>query len=191
MQLGDLANGVPDALRIYKHGRYCFLNGDYSGSKKAEILNYLLHSSVIPSESDLADDVIFGYGGIGIVLHNKSVICRGVMIGSNVTVGGGGMRGAFWLDKNLNKCYAPNIKDYVNISTGAKVLGGIEIGEFSIIGANSVVRNSVPPLSVVAGVPSRIVNKITIDNCLNYKSNFYTLRDISEEEFIDKIKNFS
>lgn len=190
LKLGEVATGVPDALRVYKHGRYCFLNDDLSGAKKAEVLNYLLHNSVIPSEADLADDVIFGYGGVGVILHNKSVIGRGVMIGSNVTVGGGGARGTFWLDEKSNKCYAPKIKDYVNISTGAKILGGIVVGEFSIVGANSVVRTNVPPLSVVAGVPSRVVNQITIDNCLNYKSNYYALRDVENDQFIDMIRAY-
>lgn len=190
-RLGEINSGVPDALRIYKYGRSRLLAGDLASAKKAEVLNYLLHNSVIPCEARLADDVIFGYGGIGIVLHNSVMIGSGSVIGSNVTVGGGGARGSYWLDDNERKNYAPRIHDYVYISTGAKVLGGIDVGRLSIIGANSVVRATVPPLSVVAGVPGRIINKITIDNCLGYKSNFYTLRDVSNAEFFAMVANSS
>jgi serine O-acetyltransferase len=43
------------------------------------------------------------------------------------------------------------------ISAGAKVLGPVVIGEFSKIGAGSVVLKDVPPYSTVVGVPGRIV----------------------------------
>ena len=39
------------------------------------------------------------------------------------------------------------------ISAGAKVLGPVVIGEFSKIGAGSVVLKDVPPYSTVVGVP--------------------------------------
>lgn len=188
-KLGEISSGIPDALRIYKHGRACFLAGNLVDAKKAESLNYLFHNSVVPSEADIADDVIFGYGGLGVVVHNKSMICRGVIIGSNVTIGGGGARGNYWLDDNGNKCYAPKIDEFVNISTGAKILGGIVVGKFSIVGANSVVRENVPNLSVVAGVPSKVINRITPENCLSYKSNFYPLRDLSDGNFVKMISD--
>lgn len=186
-KLGELGSGIPDALRIYKHGRACLLAGDTVGSKKAEVLNYLLHSSVVPSQASLADDVVFGYGGIGVVLHASVAVGSGVVIGSNVTLGGGAARGSHWIDEAGRRVYAPRIHDNVYIATGAKVLGGIEVGALSVIGANSVVITSVSPLSVVAGVPSRIVNRITVDNCLDYKSTFYTLRGLSDKRFKEMV----
>lgn len=39
----------------------------------------------------------------------------------------------------------PTIEDNVKIFAGAKVLGGITVGEGSIIGANAVITKSVPP----------------------------------------------
>jgi serine O-acetyltransferase len=186
-KLGELSSGVPDALRIYKHGRSRLLAGDLVASKKAEVLNYILHSSVIPSEARLSDGVIFGYGGIGIVLHHSVMVGAGTVIGANVTLGGGGARGTYWIDEDQKKNYAPKIHDCVYLSTGAKVLGGIEVGRLSIIGANSVVRANVPPLSVIAGAPGRVVNRITVENCLRYKSTFYSLRDIPDPEFIEMV----
>jgi serine O-acetyltransferase len=47
----------------------------------------------------------------------------------------------------------------VVVGAGAKVLGAIEIGEDSRIGANAVVVKSVPANSVVVGVPGQIVKR--------------------------------
>ena len=53
----------------------------------------------------------------------------------------------------------PTIGDRVTIGAGAKVLGSLEVGEGSRIGANAVVVRSVPPNSVVVGVPGQIVSR--------------------------------
>ncbi|MDX6696404.1 MAG: hypothetical protein QOF02_4007 [Blastocatellia bacterium] len=50
-----------------------------------------------------------------------------------------------------------------SIGTGATILGGLEIGARSIVGAGSVVTKSVPPDSIVAGNPARIVRAVTSD----------------------------
>jgi acetyltransferase-like isoleucine patch superfamily enzyme len=41
------------------------------------------------------------------------------------------------------------------------VLRGADIGECCIIGTNSVVRGSIPPYSVAAGAPARVVGEVT------------------------------
>ena len=49
------------------------------------------------------------------------------------------------------------IGDYVWIGANAFIGGGITIGDNSIVGANSVVTRDVPPNSIVAGAPARVV----------------------------------
>lgn len=49
----------------------------------------------------------------------------------------------------------PTLGDRVLVGTGAKVLGGIEVGDDARIGAGSVVLDSVDVGQVVAGVPAR------------------------------------
>ena len=49
--------------------------------------------------------------------------------------------------------------DRVQVGVGARVLGGITIGDGAIIGANAVVVKDVPPNCVVAGVPARIIRR--------------------------------
>ena len=51
----------------------------------------------------------------------------------------------------------PTLGNHVVVGAGAKILGGITIGDNVKIGANSVVLKSVPPNSTVIGVPARII----------------------------------
>ena len=51
------------------------------------------------------------------------------------------------------------INNNVWIGDKATVLGGVTIGENSIIGAHSVVTHNVPPNSVVVGIPGRVIKK--------------------------------
>ena len=76
----------------------------------------------------------------------------------------------------------PRIGDYAYIATGAKVLGGVDVGACSIIGANSVVIDHVPPCSVVAGAPAKVLATITKDNMKKYKNNFTQFKKMSDEE---------
>lgn len=50
------------------------------------------------------------------------------------------------------------IGDNVWIGNNVCIMPGVNIGDGAIIGANSVVTKDVPPLSVVAGTPARILN---------------------------------
>ena len=52
------------------------------------------------------------------------------------------------------------IEDGVWVGIGATVLQGVTIGKNSVVGANSVVTRDVPPNTVVAGNPAKIVKKI-------------------------------
>ncbi|MCB8946000.1 MAG: serine acetyltransferase [Ardenticatenaceae bacterium] len=51
----------------------------------------------------------------------------------------------------------PRIGNNVFIGAGARVLGGITIGDGSKIGANAVVIHDLPPGAVAAGVPAKVL----------------------------------
>ena len=58
-----------------------------------------------------------------------------------------------------NETDAPIIGDNVAIKAGAKVIGGIVIGNNSTVGANAVVVKDVPDNCVVVGIPAYIVKR--------------------------------
>ena len=68
------------------------------------------------------------------------------LIGQNVTIG--------WSNSGI-----PQFGDDVLIYAGAIVIGGIVIGDDVIISAGSVVTKDVPPHSIVAGNPAKIIKK--------------------------------
>jgi acetyltransferase-like isoleucine patch superfamily enzyme len=65
----------------------------------------------------------------------------------------------------LSKIYKPkqlpiHIKKGAWVGAGAIILQGVTIGEFSIVAAGAVVNEDVPPYTIVAGVPAKVVKKI-------------------------------
>lgn len=53
------------------------------------------------------------------------------------------------------------IEDNVWIGEGVAILPNVRIGKNSIIGANAVVTKDIPPFSIAAGVPAKIVKIVT------------------------------
>lgn len=51
------------------------------------------------------------------------------------------------------------IEDDIWIGAGAIILDGVRIGKGSVIGAGAVVTKDIPPYSIAAGVPARIIKK--------------------------------
>jgi serine O-acetyltransferase len=88
--------------------------------------------------------------GMGVVIGETAVIGEDVLLYHQVTLGGTSLK---------RKKRHPTIGNRVVISAGAAILGPIEIGDDSRIGPNSVVRQSVPPHSVVVGIPGRVVRQ--------------------------------
>jgi serine O-acetyltransferase len=83
-----------------------------------------------------------------IVVHGKSVIGDDCIIRQGVTIGNRR------LDRPMD---APHIGNRVNIGAGAKILGGVRIGDDVDIGANAVVFKDVPSGALAVGVPARII----------------------------------
>jgi acetyltransferase-like isoleucine patch superfamily enzyme len=52
------------------------------------------------------------------------------------------------------------IERNVWIATGATIIGGVTVGENSVVAAGAVVTRDVPPNSLVAGVPAKVIRAI-------------------------------
>jgi serine O-acetyltransferase len=111
-------------------------------------INRILFAVVLPASAQVGRGVLFGYQGLGVVVHANTVIGDRVVLASNVTIGGTGSGPG-----------VPIIEDDVYIGSGAKLLGPIRIGKGARIGANAVVLTDVPPGALAVGVPARIISK--------------------------------
>ena len=100
-----------------------------SGINKITIGN-----GVLVGSNCFITDNFHGYSDrkdVDIIVADREITSKGpVVIGDNVWIG-------------RNSCIMPNVT----------------IGKGAIIGANSVVTHDVPPYSVVAGAPARIIKK--------------------------------
>lgn len=86
--------------------------------------------------------------GSGVVIGETTEIGDNVTLYQGVTLGGTG--------KEKGKRH-PTVGDNVVVGAGAKVLGGIEIGQSAKIGAGAIVIHPVPADSTVVGNPGRPV----------------------------------
>jgi serine O-acetyltransferase len=86
----------------------------------------------------------------GMILHARSIGDE-VQIRQNTTFG----------ISRTDKLYElPTIEDRVDIGCGVAILGSVTVGHDSVIGANAVVLADVPPHSVAAGVPAKVVKTL-------------------------------
>ncbi len=125
------------------------------GEGRRDFALYLQSRSSAVLGVDINPATIVGKGvfldhATGIVIGQTARIGDDVSILQGVTLGGTGKENG---DRH------PKIGNGVLIGAGANVLGNIEIGHCSKVAAGSVVLRPVPPNSVVAGVPARIVGK--------------------------------
>ena len=56
------------------------------------------------------------------------------------------------------------IYEGVDVGTCSTILPGVIIGEYSQIGAMTLVNKDIPPKSVVVGVPGKIIRKLAMDS---------------------------
>jgi len=87
----------------------------------------------------------------GVVIGETAVVEDNVSMLHGVTLGGTGT--CHGQDRH------PKIRRGVLLSTGAKVLGCVEVGEGAKVAAGSLVLADVAPHTTVAGIPAKVVGK--------------------------------
>lgn len=118
-------------------------------AKIPTLANFILFGIEVPSRISI---------GPGLVLmHTQGTVLGAVSIGENVTIYHQVTLGAVTMDFAYTSDLRPIVGDEVIIGVGAKVLGGLTLGNGSIVGANAVVLQSVPPGHVAVGIPAKIL----------------------------------
>lgn len=94
----------------------------------------------------------------GFYFHGDTVL------GSNVNITHGVVLG--YMNRGAKRG-APVIGDRTFLGSGAKVIGGIQVGAEAAIGANAVVTKDVPDRGVVGGIPAKLLSDQGSDGYIN------------------------
>ncbi|MGR5187691.1 serine O-acetyltransferase [Photobacterium damselae] len=135
-------------MRVYNLGRWAYKKNINFLVKACEKWIRIFYGMSLKISENLGDNINSGYGGLGVVIHEDSVIGDNTTIAQNVTIGG---------KKGAKR--PPRIGKNVYIGAGAVILGDISIGDNCIIGANSVVTKTFDSNCIICGVPAKIIKK--------------------------------
>ncbi len=103
-------------------------------------------------------------GHFGSIIVNPNAI-----IGRNVNITTGALIGLSYNKDKKEFCY-PTIGNYVSIGNNAKIVGGVTIGDWALIGISTVCTKDVPEKAVVVGQPAKI---ISYDGSYAYVGSFH------------------
>lgn len=111
-------------------------------SRISEVFGVDIHPAAKIGEGILLDHAT------GVVIGETAVIGNRVSLMQGVTLGGTGKETG---DRH------PKVGQGALIGASANILGNIKIGEGAMIAAGSLVLKEVPPHSMVAGIPARVI----------------------------------
>jgi UDP-2-acetamido-3-amino-2,3-dideoxy-glucuronate N-acetyltransferase len=149
------------------------------GARIGENCNINCHT-FIENDVEVGDNVTIKSGVYlwdGIKIHNNA------FIGPNVTF----TNDIFPRSKSFPEHFQKTIiREGASLGANATILGGISIGEYSLVGAGSVVTKSVPDNALVVGNPARIVGWVDNNGKKMELENGYYLNEKGEKfEVID------
>jgi len=159
MTKADFSRIAPDVILGEDVKIYAFVN---------------LYGCSIGNESKIGTFVEIQKGvkiGKRVKVSSHSFLCEGVTVEDEVFIGHGVMfindryprstteDGALQTDEDW-QCTPTLVKKRASIGSNATILCGVTIGENAIVGAGAVVTKDVPPDTIVAGVPAKVVRKL-------------------------------
>ncbi len=125
------------------------------------------HNVMIREEAKVGNNVVIGTLSViegHVTIGNNVRIESGVFIPVNTYIGNNVFLGPYVVITNdkyplSSKLKGATIEDGAIVGANAVLIAGVRVGEGAVIAAGSVVTKDVPPKSVVAGVPAKVIGK--------------------------------
>jgi UDP-2-acetamido-3-amino-2,3-dideoxy-glucuronate N-acetyltransferase len=159
-------------------GQFCEIGSDVKLGREVSIFHFVnLYGCEIGDETKIGSFVEIQKGariGSHCKVSSHTFICEGVTVEDEVFIG----HGVNFINDNYPRAttaggslqtesdwqVAPTVVQRgASIGTGATILGGVQIGPRSIVGAGSVVTRDVPADTIVAGNPARIIRTLKVE----------------------------
>jgi acetyltransferase-like isoleucine patch superfamily enzyme len=155
--------------------KYCIIAPDVKLGKNVKLFSFVnLYGCEIGDNTKIGAFVEIQKNAIigrNCKISSHTFICEGVHIEDNVFIG----HNVTFINDLYPRATTPEgkmqtdadwkvVPTFVNkrasIGSSASILAGVTIGENSIVGAGAVVTKDVPPFTIVAGNPAKVLRKI-------------------------------
>lgn len=155
--------------------RYLSISDDVTLGKDVKLANFInLYGCSIGDNTKIGAFVeVQKNAAIGknCKIQSHTFICEGVTIEDDVFIG----HGVIFINDKYPRATSPTgklqteaewkvvptiVKKGAAVGSGSTILCNVTIGENAIIGAGSVVTKNVPPNTIVAGNPAKVLRKI-------------------------------
>ena len=142
-----LTNDIGEGTQIWQFSIIC------KGAKIGANCNINCHT-FIEENVKIGDRVTVK---AGVYIWDGIEIANDVFLGPNVSF----VNDKYPRSKQYPEVYQQiKIDQFASIGAAAIILGGVQIGEYALIGAGSVVTKNVPAFSLVTGSPAKVVGKV-------------------------------
>lgn len=131
---------------LYRLQRFFYDSGLSRLATAVSRTNHIIYGVTIGHEVRSTGALLIAHGHV--VLDGYTKLGHEVVINPFVTLGISNS------DEHPFELWGPVIGDHVNIGTGAKIVGKVQIGDGAKIGANAVVVHDVPAYHTAVGVPA-------------------------------------
>jgi acetyltransferase-like isoleucine patch superfamily enzyme len=140
----------------------------FKWKEKGEFLGYrdvtIYDSTTVVGDVHIGDHTWIGPfcsldGNGGLEIGSHCAISAGVQILTHDTV-----KWALSGGKHQYEYSKVRVGDCCFVGTGAVILRGVTIGKHCLIGANAVVNIDLPDYSIAAGIPAKVIGKVTVED---------------------------
>ena len=174
--------GIGEILVLYKKYKTYMIRKSFSkcGEKFRIGRNCIINSA---SMIEIGNNVSVGPNAVLFSIYKKIIFNNNIMLGPGVTMVSGDhsiRRVGVTMIDNHEKLPEDDadiiIEDDVWIGANVTILKGVIVGRGCVVAAGAVLVNSVPPYSIVGGVPAKIIGiRFTIDEIIEHESMLYSV----------------